>query len=276
MPKPTPPAEAGPPAHTPRKRFGQHFLTDASTIERIFAALALAPEDHVVEIGAGTGALTERLATDAASVVAIDIDRDLAAALAARLPAARVVCADALRLCWRDLFTAPRATRVRVVGNLPYNIATPLLAALLPHAHAVFDFHVMVQAEVAARLVASPGTKAYGRLSVLARHHCVAARLFDVPPRCFSPPPKVHSAFVRLRAAADTAVCDADALHTVLRACFGQRRKTLGKALSTLGCDAADLGLDPRGRAERLTVRDFVAIAERYAAHQQPLRGTSR
>ena len=271
-PTPTPPAEARPPAHTPRKRFGQHFLTDAPTIERIFAALALAPEDHVVEIGAGTGALTERLAADAASVVAIDIDRDLAAALAARLPGVRVVRADALRLCWRDLFTAPAAkARVRVVGNLPYNIATPLLAALLPHAHAVFDFHVMVQAEVAARLVASPGTKAYGRLSVLAGHHCVAARLFDVPPWCFSPPPKVHSAFVRLRAAADTAPCDADAFHTVLRACFGQRRKTLGKALSTLGCDAAALGLDPHGRAERLTVRDFVAIAERYAArNNQP------
>ena len=275
MPKPkpkTPPAETRPSPPAPRKRFGQHFLTDAPTIERIFAALDLAPDDQVVEIGAGTGALTERLATDAASVVAIDIDRDLAAALAARLPAVRVVCADALRLCWRDLFSTPAANagRVRVVGNLPYNIATPLLAALLPHARAVFDFHVMVQAEVAARLVASPGTKAYGRLSVLTRHHCLAARLFDVPPRCFSPPPKVHSAFVRLRAAADTAPCDADALHTVLRTCFGQRRKTLGKALRALGCDAAALGVDPRGRAERLTVRDFVAIAERYAAHQQP------
>ena len=260
--------------HTFRKRFGQHFLSDAATCERILAALRLAPQDRVVEIGAGAGALTEGLLAQAGSVVAIEIDRDLARALASRLPGLRVVCADALRMRWRWLFALLAATegRTRVFGNLPYNIATPLLALLFERAAEVCDFHFMVQAEVADRLVAEPRSKAYGRLSVLAQHHCEPQRLFDVPPACFTPPPKVQSSFIRLRATPKPTPCDTRALREVLRVCFGQRRKMLAGALRSLGCEPAALGLDARARAEDLTVRDFVAIADQYAA-QQPTTG---
>ena len=275
MRKPPPRVErrSRPPAS--RKRFGQHFLADAATKERILAALRLARQDRVVEIGPGRGALTEALQAEAAGVVAIEIDRDLARALASRLPGVRVVRADALRMRWRRLFAALSAPegRTRVVGNLPYNIATPLMAMLFEHARDVCDFHFMVQAEVAARLVARPGSKAYGRLSVLAQHHCEPTRLFDVPPSSFAPPPKVQSAFVRLRAAPDSTPCDAPALREVLRVCFGRRRKVLAGAMRSLGCDAAALRVDPRARAEDLTVRDFVAIAGQYAARRPPTTG---
>ena len=284
MTGPTPRAEGARGRRPPRKRFGQHFLTDRATRERILAAIDIAPQDRVVEIGPGRGALTGGLTTAAAGVVAVEIDRDLADALAHRLPRVRVVRGDALRMRWRWLFAALAATggRTRVVGNLPYNIATPLMALLFERAPAVFDFHFMVQAEVADRLVAQPGGKAYGKLSVLAQHHCETQRLFDVPASCFSPPPKVQSSFVRLRAApnaascdagasSDAASCDAGALREVLRVCFGQRRKMLGKALRSLHCDAAALGVDPRARAEQLTVRDFVAIAGQYAARRQAM-----
>lgn len=289
MERPTPRADERARPRRRRKRFGQHFLTDQAARQRILAALDVRPQDRVVEIGPGGGALTGGLATAAAAVVAVEIDRDLAHALAQRLPHVRVVRGDALRMRWGWLFGALAATggRTRVVGNLPYNIATPLMAALFEHAPAVFDFHFMVQAEVADRLVATPGSKAYGRLSVLAQHHCEAERLFEVPPSCFSPPPKVQSSFVRLYAArmrlcaardatgcdalasCDVAAsCDSAALREVLRVCFGQRRKMLGKALRSLQLDAAALGVDPRTRAEQLTVRDFVAIASQYAARQ--------
>lgn len=255
----------------PRKRFGQHFLTDTATQERILATLRLAPSDRVVEVGPGGGALTTGLLAEAAGVVAIEIDRDLARGLTRRLPAARVIRGDALRVPWRRLFRVLAAPdcRIRVVGNLPYNIATPLLALLFERARQVCDCHFMVQTEVAERLTAQPGGKAYGRLSVLAQHHCETLRLFDVPPACFSPPPKVQSTFVRLRAAPDAAPCDANALREVLRVCFGQRRKMLGGALRALGCDAAALGLNPRARAEELSVRDFVAIAGQHAVRRQ-------
>ena len=258
-----------------RKRFGQHFLTDAATQERILATLRLAPSDRVVEIGAGAGALTGGLLAEAAGVLAIEIDRDLARGLARRLPKARVLRGDALRVPWRRLFgvLAALERRTRVVGNLPYNIATPLLALLFERARQVHDFHFMVQAEVADRLVAQPGSKAYGKLSVLAQHHCETQRLFEVPPACFSPPPKVQSAFVRLRAAPDAARCDADALREVLRVCFGQRRKVLAGALRALDCDAAALRVDARARAEDLTVRDYAAIAGDYATRRQATTG---
>lgn len=278
MGKPPLRAETRSRPRTPRKRFGQHFLTDAATLERILAALRLEPRDRVVEIGAGAGALTEGLLAASAAVVAIEIDRDLARGLAKRLPAARVLRADALRAPWRRLFALLEApeSRTRVVGNLPYNIATPLLALLFERVRDVYDFHFMVQAEVAERLVAKPSSKAYGRLSVLAQHHCETLRLFDVPPSCFSPPPKVQSSFVRLRTAADAAPCDAGALREVLRVCFGQRRKMLGGALRVLDCDAAALGLDPRARAEDLTVRDFQAIADQYAGRRNQQRTTTQ
>ena len=246
------------------KRLGQHFLTDAATLERIAAALRLAREDHVVEIGPGTGALTARLLDEGARVVAVEVDAKLAGHLRQRFPAAEIIHADALRICWDDLL-GPGDARRRVVGNLPYNIATPLLGQWLPRAAQVFDMHFMVQAEVAARLAAEPRTKAYGRLSVLAQLHCRIDRLFDVPPGSFTPPPKVMSSFVRLTSAPPVA-CDLDALAHVLRVCFAKRRKTLTHAVRSLDCDMNGLAFSQHARAEELTVPDFVALANHYAA----------
>ena len=240
-----------------RKRFGQHFLTDAAAIERIFAALRLRDTDAVVEIGPGTGVLTERLDAEAASVVAVEIDRDLAAALLRRLPHVQVRCADALAT---DLAALVTDRNSRVVGNLPYNIATPLLDRLFDLAGRVADIHIMLQAEVAARLAAVPGSKAYGRLSAMAQYHCRIEPLFNVGAASFAPPPKVDSTFVRLTAR-EREPCDLAALRQLLRLCFGQRRKTLGNALRSLAPDWAALRLDPKRRPETLGVREFVALA---------------
>ena len=258
----TPPA--GQDRHVRRKRFGQHFLTDAATVERIFAALRLAAEDQVVEIGPGTGVLTERLIAEAAAVTAVEIDKSLAERLRHRFPSTRIIAADALRTCWRDVLAGTGGGRVRLVGNLPYNVATQILAQWIEGAARVFDMHFMLQAEVAARLTAEPSTKAYGRLSVLAQHRCRVERLFNVPAASFSPPPKVNSAFVRLRAAPEPPPCDWESLGHVLRVCFAKRRKTLAHALRSLACDAKALELDPQARPEELRVRDFVAIANHH------------
>ena len=246
------------PRKTPnRRRFGQHFLTDAAAIDRIFAALALRDTDAVVEIGPGTGALTQRLATEGGTVVAVEIDRDLAAALQARLPSVRMICADVLAT---DLAALVVGDASRVVGNLPYNIATPLLDELFALAPNVADIHVMLQAEVAARLAATPGGKAYGRLSVMAQYHCRIEPLFAVGASSFTPPPKVDSTFVRLTAR-ERRPCDVAVLRQLLRLCFGQRRKTLGNALKSLAPDWAALQLDPKRRPETLAVEDYVALA---------------
>ena len=240
-----------------RKRFGQHFLTDAATIDRIFAALALRETDAVLEIGPGTGALTQRLHAEADAVVAVEIDRDLAATLRARLPNVRVICADVLAT---DLAALVVGNATRVVGNLPYNIATPLLDQLFALASNVADIHVMLQAEVAGRLAATPGTKAYGRLSVMAQYHCRIEPLFAVGAPSFTPPPEVDSTFVRL-AARERVPCNVATLRELLRLCFGQRRKTLGNTLKSLAPDWTALKLDPKRRAETLAVGDYVALA---------------
>ncbi|MCY4013227.1 MAG: 16S rRNA (adenine(1518)-N(6)/adenine(1519)-N(6))-dimethyltransferase RsmA [Gammaproteobacteria bacterium] len=249
----------------PRKRFGQHFLTDPAVVERIFGALRCQPTDRILEIGPGTGLLTERLCREAGTVTAIEVDRDLAAGLHARLPALRVVCDDVLATDLGAYLDADGA--LRVVGNLPYNVATPLLGRLFDVIDRISDAHVMLQAEVADRLAALPGTKSYGRLSVTAQYHCRIERLFDVEATSFTPAPKVRSGFVRLRAR-ECEPCDTTALATVLRAAFGQRRKTLGNALKSFALDWQVLALDAGARAENLHVEDFVAIANAVAARR--------
>lgn len=247
-----------------RKRFGQHFLADPAVIERIFAALRLRCADAVLEIGPGAGALTERLLKEAGSVAAIEIDRDLASALGARLPGLELVCADALTADLQPLFATPR----RVVGNLPYNIATPLLDrlfALAGDADRCVDMHFMLQREVADRLTAAPGSKTYGRLSVIAQYHCRIELLFGVPGESFRPPPKVASAFVRFLGR-EREPCDVAALRHVARIAFGQRRKTLGNALHSVDADWTALDIDPGRRAESLSVREFVMIANHATA----------
>ena len=247
-----------------RKRFGQHFLTDAATLERIFAALMVKADDCVLEIGPGRGALTERLCAQAGRVAAIEIDRDLAAALGRRLPALQLVCGDALRADLRAIVAPPEqgdaGERWRVVGNLPYNIASPLLERLFALGGRVADIHVMLQAEVAARLAAQPGGKRYGRLSVMAQYHCRVVKLFDVDAASFAPKPKVASAFVRLTPR-EREPCDVEALRRVLRASFGQRRKILANALKSFAPNWRALGIDPGRRAESVTVAEYVAIA---------------
>ena len=249
----------------PRKRFGQHFLTDPAVVERIFGALGCQTTDRVLEIGPGTGFLTERLCREAGTVTAIEVDHDLAANLRARLPALHVVCADVLDTELTAYLGSDGA--LRVVGNLPYNVATPLLGRLFDVIDRLADVHVMLQAEVADRLAACPHTKSYGRLSVTAQYHCRIERLFDVEPLSFTPAPKVRSAFVRL-SGREREPCDVATLAAVLRTAFGQRRKTLGNALKSFAPDWQALGLDAGVRAENLRVEDFVAIANAVAARQ--------
>ena len=253
-----------------RKRFGQHFLTDAAVVERIFAALKLEASDHVLEIGPGTGALTAGLCAEAGSVVAVEVDRDLARSISAALAEVDIVCGDALELDLAALLDRAGGRRRRVVGNLPYNISTPLLDRLFEGDVAAHDMHFMVQWEVAGRLAAAPGTKSYGRLSVLAQWQCRIDVLFDVPPESFSPPPKVRSAFVRLvpRKPEDRLACDAHALRRVVRIAFGQRRKTLSNALKSLALDWNALNIDAGLRPENLDVADFVAIASALPEHR--------
>jgi 16S rRNA (adenine1518-N6/adenine1519-N6)-dimethyltransferase len=248
-----------------RKRFGQHFLADPAIVERIFAALRLQGDDAIVEIGPGAGALTGRLLAEAGHVAAIEIDRDLAASLRSRFPSLDLVCADALTADLEPFLDTPR----RLVGNLPYNIATPLLGRLFGHAERCVDMHFMLQREVAERLTASPGSKTYGRLSVIAQYHCRIERLFDACRESFRPPPKVASSFVRL-AGREREPCDVSALRHIARAAFGQRRKKLGNALHSLAADWGALDIDPGRRAESLSVQEFVKIARHV---REPLQG---
>lgn len=248
-----------------QRALGQHFLTDTSALDRVFAVLDIDASDHVLEIGPGAGALTMRLGKEAGSVVAVEVDRNLATSLQARLPQVEVVCADALKADLAGLLDRAGERRRRVVGNLPYNIASPLLTRLFEAG--AEDMHFMVQAEVARRLAAAPGSKTYGRLSVIAQWHCRIELLFELGPGSFSPPPRVRSAFVRLEPLPDRLACDAAALRRVVRTAFAKRRKTLANALESLPVDWSALRIDPKDRPENLSVADFVAIANGLPAN---------
>jgi len=257
--------------HRARRRFSQNFLHDAHYIERIVAAIEPRPGDRIVEIGPGLGALTAPLVERAGSITAVEIDRDLAARLRSRFAAAQLtlVEGDALALDWPALAAAD-GRPLRIVGNLPYHISTPLLFALLPVAPRVRDQHFMLQREVVDRMVAAPGGRDYGRLSVMLQFRYRVARLFVVPAGAFSPVPKVSSAIVRLlpRPAGELPAVDAEVFARLVAAAFGQRRKTLRNALARMLDEAAirDCGVDPGARAEALPVASFVALAQRAAA----------
>ncbi|MCP5179447.1 MAG: 16S rRNA (adenine(1518)-N(6)/adenine(1519)-N(6))-dimethyltransferase RsmA [Pseudomonadales bacterium] len=254
-----------------RKRFGQHFLVAEDVIGDIVSALGHIADDHVIEIGPGHGALTASLAAaQPALLTLVEIDRDLAPRLAVRFPRARVLNQDVLTLDFASL--APRP--YRVVGNLPYNISTPLLVKLLRDTTPIADMHFMLQREVADRLAAGPGSKAWGRLSVLTQYHCTVEKLFDVAPECFEPPPAVVSAVVRLvprREQPDRV--DSASLDAVLRALFSQRRKRIASGLRQLApmaaWEAAGLDLDTGVRVESVSLDDFL----RLAAIHRTLRG---
>ncbi len=256
--------------HRARKRFSQNFLHDAHYIDRIVGAIDPRPGERIVEIGPGLGALTAPLVERAGCITAVEIDRDLAARLQRRFGVDRLylIEGDALHLDWARL-AAEDPHPLRIVGNLPYHISTPLLFALLPIAARVRDQHFMLQKEVVDRIVAAPGGRDYGRLSVMLQFRYRASRLFVVPPGAFSPAPKVSSAIVRLvpRPAEEMPAVDEAVFARIVTAAFGQRRKTLRNALAALLDEAAvrGCGVDPGARAETLPVEAFVALARAVA-----------
>ncbi len=254
-----------------RKRFGQHFLHDPAVIARIVAAIGLQPGDAAVEIGPGRGALTAALLSAAGALDAVEIDRDLAELLRTRhggTPGFVLHERDALELDWAALAQA-RGRRLRVVGNLPYNISTPLLFRLLAAADALIDMHFMLQKEVVDRIVAVPGSRDYGRLTVMLAPRLQATRVLEVGPGAFQPPPQVSSAMVRLRVlAAPPDWAGAPLYGAVVAAAFGQRRKTLRNALGALltASQISAAGIDPGARAEVLAPAQFAALARAAAA----------
>lgn len=256
-----------------RKRFGQHFLHERGVIERIVRLLDPAADDRLVEIGPGEGALTRPLLERVNALSVIEIDRELAAGwreTAAGDPRLNVIEADALSVDYAGL-AARRGGALRLVGNLPYNISSPLLFALLGGDAPIVDMHFMLQKEVVDRMVAAPGSRDYGRLSVTLAARARAEHLFDVGPGAFRPPPKVMSAVVRITPRSpDFTIDDPARFDRVVTAAFGQRRKTLRNALrGELDAETiAACGIDPAERAERLSAADFAALAraaaERY------------
>jgi 16S rRNA (adenine1518-N6/adenine1519-N6)-dimethyltransferase len=234
-------------SHRPRKRFGQHFLHDPRILEKIVDALALQSSDFVVEIGPGEGVLTRLILEKCPNLEVIEIDRDLAAELSAQK--FKVHVADALEF---DYSVFPQG--MRIVGNLPYNISTPLLFHLARYADRVRDMHFMLQLEVVERMVAAHSTPAYGRLSVALQARFKMKKLFNVSKGAFKPPPKVESAIVRLEPLPQILKIDED----LLRKAFSARRKTLRNALP--GIDFAALGIDPGLRPENLAPEDYARI----------------
>jgi 16S rRNA (adenine1518-N6/adenine1519-N6)-dimethyltransferase len=254
-------------SHVARRRFGQNFLVDAHYIDRIVDAVDPRPGDNIVEIGPGLAALTGRLAARAGTISAVEIDRDLAARLRADFApdALRLVVADALQFDFASL-----GERLRIVGNLPYNISSPLLFHLVRYESRLVDLHVMLQKEVVARMTAAPATPDYGRLSVMLQATFAITRLFIVPPGAFRPAPKIDSAVARLvpLGAQKPSITDPALFARVVAAAFAQRRKTLRNALSAV-CEPAMMeaaAIDPRARGETLSVADFVRLANLLAA----------
>lgn len=249
-----------------RKRFGQHFLHDKTVIKQIVDYIAPVRTDHIVEIGPGLGALTSRLLPHVNQLTVVELDRDLIPELQVRcqgLGELVIHQGDALQFDFSTLTTQPRS--LRLVGNLPYNISTPLLFHLIRHANVIKDMFFMLQKEVVDRIVAKPGQEAYGRLSVMMQYYCHVDALFYVKPNAFTPPPKVDSAVIKLVPhtvlpfMAQDPICFAD----VVRLSFNQRRKTLRNSLQTLltAEQISAAGVDPNLRAERLSVQDYVNIA---------------
>ncbi len=255
----------------PRKRFGQHFLHDPAVIERIVAAIAPRSGELLVEIGPGPGALTGPLLEVADTLDVIEIDRDLAAALRTRYagrPEVRIHEGDALGFDYAAL-ARQHDRKLRVVGNLPYNISTPLLFHLLDAGDALIDMHFMLQKEVVDRIVAAPGNRQYGRLGVMLAPRVHATKLLDIGPGAFRPPPQVWSALVRLEMRPSAPHwARLPQFGAVVTAAFGQRRKTLRNALSGLlsAEQISAAGVDPGARAETLAAADFGRLAQTVAA----------
>lgn len=256
--------------HQARKRFGQNFLTDTYIIQRIIATIKPAPGDNLVEIGPGQGAITGPLLASADKLQAVELDRDLARVLRQKFPPDSGFTlheGDALAFDFASLATEKP---LRIVGNLPYNISTPLIFHLLSFGDCIGDMHFMLQKEVVERMAAEPGSKAYGRLSVIVQYHSTVMAVFTVPPGAFYPVPKVESAIVRLipRHQPQPAASNLEFFHNLVRIAFQQRRKTLRNTLKQLpgDWDMAKITLDLSRRPETLSVTDFVHLSNELTA----------
>ena len=257
----------------PKKQLGQHFLHDRGVIDRIVHAVAPKPGDVLVEIGPGQGAITFPLLKKHGALTVIEFDRDLITPLseaAHGLGDLTIVHKDVLKV---DFGKLAGDNRIRLVGNLPYNISTPILFHVLEHAEAIIDMHFMLQKEVVERMAAAPGSKVYGRLSVMLQAICVVDPLFAVPPSAFRPPPKVDSAVVRLlpKPADAIGIADPGLFERLVRDAFGQRRKTLRNAVQAV-CSAEQIsaaGLRPELRAEQVAVAEFINLANHLSANPE-------
>jgi 16S rRNA (adenine1518-N6/adenine1519-N6)-dimethyltransferase len=249
--------------HTPRKRFGQHFLVDQHYIRRIIEAIQPQPHDVIVEIGPGLGAITTPLLERLDHLHVVEIDRDIVALLETKYPKDKLTIhgADALKFDFAKL-----GTGLRLVGNLPYNISSPLLFHLVQFAPHIVDLTFMLQKEVVDRMVAAPSSSDYGRLSVMLQYRFAMERLFVVPPGAFRPPPKVDSAIVRMIPLSVQSLRprDEECFAQVVAAGFSQRRKTIRNTLRKwlIEADFASLAIDPGLRAENLSVTNFIRIAD--------------
>ncbi len=256
--------------HRPRKRFGQHFLADPGVVQAIVEAIAPRPDDIIVEIGPGPGAITRPLAAQCGHLHAIELDRDLATALQrefANTDNVTVYQSDALNVDFAEF-----GASLRIVGNLPYNISTPLLFRLLEFRDHIRDLHFMLQKEVVDRVAARPGNKAYGRLGIMLGCHLQAQPLFDVDRSAFDPPPAVTSAVVRLTPLEHPFdIADEALLGRIVAAAFSKRRKTLRNALKNEVSeeDLLATGIDPSLRPEQVSVAMWIALSNRMATQRQ-------
>lgn len=251
--------------HIARKRFGQHFLTDGAVIDAIVDAIAPKPGEALIEIGPGLGAMTNPLVARCEQLTVIELDRDLAQRLRSR-PGIEVIESDVLKVDF-DALARSRGQRLRVVGNLPYNISSPILFHLLGSAAQIVDQHFMLQKEVVERMAAGPGTKDYGRLSVMLQWRYDIESVLDVPPESFDPPPRVDSAVVRMLPLPDAPGVEPALLSELVRVAFSQRRKllrhTLGRWLTERGFAGE---FDVQRRAEEVPVADYLALAAAVGA----------
>lgn len=252
-------------AHQTRKRFGQHFLHDPAVIQNIIRAIHPQPDEHLVEIGPGEGAMTQHLLADCGKLDVIELDRDLIPVLQERFGQDERFSlhqGDAMKYPFCDLVVDKK---LRVTGNLPYNISTPLLFHLMEHRDCIHDMHFMLQKEVVDRIVAQPGDKLYGRLGIMLGCYCESESLMTIGPGAFRPPPKVDSAIVRLipRAKPPVELTDTLSLSKVVTQAFSQRRKTLRNSMKKL-LDAEEirsLDIDPGERPEQLSLAEFARLA---------------
>lgn len=256
--------------HIPRKRFGQNFLTDDLVLSDIIQTIAPKQDDAMVEIGPGLGAMTRRLLASLNQLHVVELDRDLVARLHKTFDPAKLIihAGDALQFDFASI-PVPAGQKLRIVGNLPYNISSPLLFHLTDIAPQVKDQHFMLQKEVVERMVAEPGSKTFGRLSVMLQWRYDMELMFIVPPTAFDPPPRVESAIVKMIPIAQPLACDADKLQLVVTTAFTQRRKVLRNCVSALFSEneLIDAGVNPQARPETVPMEQFVALANRLGDH---------